>query len=70
MTKQLIEIRCPFKRRGKHNNKLYTCNRICVKVEPGSAGEAYCKNCRLSFDFEVDSHARGVTGVTVQKIKD
>lgn len=68
MEKQLIDIRCPFKKRGKHTNKMYICNRICVKVRAGSSGEAYCKSCGLSFEFEVDSQARNTTGVRVKKI--
>ena len=39
---------------------------VCVKVTPGSAGEAHCKSCRLSFEFEVDSQARNTTGVRVK----
>ena len=66
MEKNLIVIRCPFKRRGVHDNKPYICNRVCVKVTPGSAGEAHCKSCRLSFEFEVDSQARNTTGVRVK----
>lgn len=68
MEKQRIEIRCPFKKKGKHTNKLYVCNRVCVKVDPGSAGEAYCKSCKLSFEFEVDSQAHMTTGVRVKSI--
>lgn len=48
-----IEIRCPFRTLQKSKNKLITCNRLCVKVYPGSSGEAYCNNCNLHFDFEV-----------------
>lgn len=66
--KQLIVIRCPFKKKGRHGDKsyIYICNRTCVKVTPNSAGEAYCKSCRLSFEFEVDSQARNTTGVRVK----
>lgn len=68
---ELIEIRCPFKKRGSNNpNKIYLCNRVCVKVRPGSAGEAYCKSCSLPFEFEVDSQARNTIGVRVQSTKD
>jgi len=62
----LIVIRCPFKKRGKHDNKIYICNRVCVKVTAGSAGEAYCKECKLAFEFEVDRQARNTTGVRVK----
>lgn len=68
--KQLITIRCPFKKRGRHNTKLYICNRTCVKVTPGSAGEAYCKSCNLAFEFEVDSQARNTIGVRVKPVSE
>lgn len=64
----LIVIRCPFKKRGRHDNKIYICNRVCVKVIPGSAGEAYCKECKLAFEFVVDRQARNTTGVRVKPI--
>lgn len=64
----LIVIRCPFKKRGRHDNKLYICNRVCVKVTPGSAGEAYCKECKLTFEFVVDRQARNTTGVRVKPV--
>lgn len=67
---ELIVIRCPFKRRGNHDNKIYVCNRVCVKVRPGSAGEAYCRECKLTFEFEVDSQARNTTGVRVKTTDD
>lgn len=66
----LIDIRCPFKKKGTHDdNKVYVCNRTCVRVRPGSAGEAYCKSCRLSFEFEVDRQAQAMTGVRVKAVK-
>lgn len=64
----LIDIRCPFKKRSKIDDKIYLCNRICVKVVPGSAGEAKCKNCHLTFEFQVDDNAQNTTGVRVQRI--
>ena len=36
--KELVEIRCPTERISKTDKNLYKCNRICVKVLPGSAG--------------------------------
>lgn len=62
----LIVIRCPFKKRGRHDNKIYICNRVCVKVTPGSSGEAYCKECKMAFEFFVDNQARNTTGVRVK----
>lgn len=49
----LIEVKCPFKNISKNDGKEYVCNRTCVKVEPGSRGEAWCRFCRKSFDFEI-----------------
>jgi hypothetical protein len=63
----LVEIRCPFEKTSKSDNQLYKCNRVCVKVAPGSAGEARCRSCHLSFEFEVDDQAQNTTGVRVQK---
>lgn len=63
----LIEIRCPFTRKSKTDNQFYLCNRICVKVTPGSSGEAKCRSCHLSFEFEIDSQARNTTGVRIKK---
>lgn len=58
----LIQIRCPIKRRGK-DNKIYICNSVCVKVKPGSAGEVRCRRCQMDFEFIVDSQAQDITGV-------
>lgn len=62
----LIDIRCPFKKISKIDQQLYLCNRVCVKVTPGSSGEARCKNCHKSFWFQVDSQARNTTGIRVK----
>lgn len=66
MQPNLFEIRCPFQRLAKKDGKLYTCNSVCVKVTAGSAGEARCRKCHLTFEFEVDSRARRSTGVRVK----
>lgn len=50
---KLIDIRCPFKVRNRQTNELMPCNRLCVKVSPGSSGEVWCRSCALKFDFEV-----------------
>ena len=65
----LIEIRCPQSRTSKVDKSQYLCNRICVKVTPGSGGEARCRSCHLSFLFSTDSQARVNTGIKVQKIE-
>lgn len=64
--KNLVEVRCPFTKKSKTDNQLYTCNRVCVKVTPGSEGEARCRSCHLSFEFEVDNQAHNTTGVRVK----
>jgi transcription initiation factor IIE alpha subunit len=70
MTPQLFDVRCPYERLAKKDGKLYVCNSLCVRVTPGSAGEARCRKCGLNFEFEVDSRARLTTGVRVKKVED
>jgi hypothetical protein len=51
---QLVDIRCPNEipvKRG--SDKLQVCNRRCVRVYPGSGGEAACPKCDHRFMFEV-----------------
>lgn len=67
-TDQLIEVRCPYERISKSDNKLYKCNSLCVKVTAGSAGEARCRKCGLNFLFFIDENATPQTGVRVQTI--
>ena len=64
----LVEIRCPFSKKSKSDGQMYVCNRVCVKVIPGSAGEARCRSCHMSFEFEVDSQAQMTTGIRVKKV--
>lgn len=52
----LFPVRCPFERLSKTDGKLYRCNSLCVRVNPLSGGEARCRKCRLSFNFECDSN--------------
>lgn len=66
----LVEIRCPQFKKSKSDDQLYKCNRVCVKVTAGSAGEARCRSCHLSFEFEVDSQAQMTTGIRVKKVED
>jgi hypothetical protein len=51
---ELIDIRCPFKRKSKSDGIIRLCNHLCVKVYPGSSGETRCTRCNLNFEFEVD----------------
>lgn len=64
----LLEVRCPYERISKSDQKLYKCNSLCVKVSPGSAGEARCRKCGLNFLFGVDEDAHIQTGVRIQPI--
>lgn len=66
--KELVEIRCPIERVSKTDKNLYKCNRICVKVLPGSAGEAKCRSCHINFLFEVDEDSKPATGIRVKKL--
>ncbi len=50
----LFPVRCPFERLSRTDGKLDRCNSLCVRVKPHSAGEARCRKCRLSFNFECD----------------
>lgn len=66
---QLLEVRCPYERISKSDNKLYKCNSLCGKVIAGSAGELRCRKCGLNFLFGADENAQIQTGVRVQPIK-
>jgi len=64
----LLEVRCPYERISKSDQKLYKCNSLCVKVTPNSGGEARCRKCGLNFLFGADEDAQIQTGVRVQAI--
>jgi len=66
---ELLEVRCPYERISKSDQKLYKCNSLCVKVTPGSAGEARCRKCGLNFLFFIDENAQVQTGVRVKPIE-
>lgn len=68
-TNTLLEVRCPYERISKSDQKLYKCNSLCVKVTAGSAGEARCRKCGLNFLFGADENAKIQTGVRVQPIE-
>lgn len=59
-TAELIEVRCPFERPSKDGH-VYACNKLCVKVYPGSSGETYCRFCEKHFEFEVASQDKHMT---------
>lgn len=66
----LIPIRCPGKILDKSSGELVDCNKICVKVFPGSSGEAYCRHCKMKFRFYVDSQAKSILSVKTKPVRD
>ena len=64
----LFPVRCPFERLSRSDGKLYRCNSLCVRVKPDSAGEARCRKCRLSFNFECDEKGVITTFVTAKAV--
>lgn len=48
---KLIDVRCPLPSKGKPDKP---CNKLCVRVEPGSSGKAYCPRHEVEFEFQVD----------------
>lgn len=67
MMNELIDINCPFQKRLARGLALERCNRVIVRVYPGSAGEAWCRSCKLGFDFEVNSQGDYKSKVVVQR---
>lgn len=51
----LVDVRCPFTNVDKGTGKKHPCNRTCVKVNAGSSGEAWCRFCRKSFNFQIQN---------------
>lgn len=76
---KLVEVRCPFQKKARHSfyrdgkmikaGEVYSCNMLCVKVYPGSAGEAFCSSCKLGFDFEHKHQQTVHTSIRVKSIK-
>lgn len=54
MAEELVAVRCPFKVKDRYSERMYTCDRICVKVIAPARGEAWCRECKLKFDFDVE----------------
>jgi hypothetical protein len=67
-TNKLLDIRCPYQRISKSDQKLYKCNSLCVKVAKGSSGEARCRKCGMNFLFVAETNAEIQTGVKAQAI--
>lgn len=66
--KNLFPVRCPFERLSKTDGKLYRCNSLSVRVRPQSSGEARCRKCRLSFNFECDTNGVVSTFVNIKPV--
>lgn len=66
--RRLIPIRCPAMVRDK-NDKLVKCNKLCVKVYPGSSGEIQCRGCKRRFRFYVDSQAKSILSVKAKPVE-
>ena len=62
----LLDIRCPFQVNSKKGFK-YKCNRLCVRVYPGSAGQTWCAMCKKNFNFEVADDNSLKSFIKVQK---
>lgn len=65
---RLLSIRCPGQIYDKKKDELVKCNRLCVKVFPGSSGECLCPKCKLKFRFYVDSQARSNLAVRAKPV--
>ena len=66
---RLIQIRCPGQVLDKTKNELVPCNKLCLKVFPGSSGEVMCRHCKLKFRFYVDSQAKSLLAVKAKPIE-
>jgi len=64
---EFVEIKCPLPVINKQRGIHYTCGRLCVKVLPGSKGEAYCTRHKTAFEFEVNDQSTPSTKIRVQK---
>lgn len=51
------DVRCPFETTNRYGQKS-VCNKLTVRVEAGSSGEAYCNYCRKNFHFSIEKTAR------------
>lgn len=65
---RLFEVRCPGNSWDKTKKEVIKCNKLCLKVFPGSSGECQCRHCKLKFRFYVDNQARTRLAVRAQPI--
>lgn len=54
---QTYDIRCPLQVKNRHGQTT-TCNKLTVRVEAGSRGQAFCNYCRKEFSFEIGGRSR------------
>ena len=66
---RLMPVRCPAMVLDKTKGKLIKCNKLCVKVFPGSSGEIQCRHCKARFRFYVDSQAKSILSIKAKEIK-
>lgn len=66
---RLMPVRCPAMVLDKKKGQLVKCNKLCVKVFPGSSGEIQCRSCHARFRFYVDSQAKSLLSVKAQSIE-
>lgn len=65
---RLIPVRCPNMVYDKVKNELIKCDKLCLKVFPGSSGECVCRHCKLKFRFYVDSQAKSILSVKAKPV--
>ena len=68
MEERLFPIKCPRLVYNKKTGEMMKCNKLCVKVTPGSEGEAYCRFCKLPFHFVVDSQAKSILSIKARPV--
>lgn len=66
---RLLPVRCPGMVMDKAKGELVKCNKLCVKVYPGSSGEIQCRHCKLRFHFYVDSQAKSILSVKAKPVQ-
>lgn len=64
---KLMPVRCPRMIKTK-TGELIKCNKLCVKVFPGSSGEIQCRSCKARFRFYVDSQAKSTLAVKAMPV--
>jgi len=65
---RLLSVRCPGQVYDRKKDDLHKCNRLCVKVFPGSSGECLCPKCKMKFRFYVDSQAKSILSVKARPV--